>query len=109
MSEGGGAGGDGVAGEDGETLGSVELRSVKAELCGEGVIDADQFRRGHGRRRLAGEKVGGEAGVSVVEINLHARDVLSHFEQIANRGGVGRVERQGFLNHDLPSVKPRWA
>ena len=55
---------------------------------GESFVESNEGRLGDGSGFLGRKERGGEAGVGVVEINLHARDDLPHFGENANLDGA---------------------
>ena len=67
MGKGFGAGGDGVAGEDGEGLGGGEPVGIDAEFDGEGGVGGDELGGGNGGGFLFGVEFFRELGVGVLE------------------------------------------
>ena len=65
--EGGGAGGEMVAGESGEAVGGVEEVGGEAELVGEIVVECDEFGGGDGGGFGGLVEGVGEVGVGVLE------------------------------------------
>ncbi len=68
LSDGLGAVGEGVAGEEGGLVGVVEGFGVEAEGAGEGVVEDDEARAGDRGEFPALMEEGGELGVGVVEV-----------------------------------------